>query len=105
MPSLRLILLFLAALAGCDQEILPNDDGGARTDLKCPAAPDMATPAAKCAAAEGLSGDILGNLCLDMDKIDAQGLTALGFDLLAVKTKCAGWTVTGNALQPTGIDS
>jgi len=68
MPTTRLVCLGLLSMIGCQhplEPLEPSADGD-----KCPAPPDLTPPAAPCAAAKGLGGDILGGLCLDMDKID-----------------------------------
>jgi hypothetical protein len=97
----RLALLCLLSLTGCDNMLVPNTDGGSGTaDANCPSPPDMTTPAAKCAAAKGLSGDLLSDLCLDMDKVDTQGLTNRGFNLTASMQGCSGWEITSGKLQP-----
>lgn len=83
---------------------LPFDIQGA--DLsKCPGLPDMSTPTPKCAAAKGLSGDILGGICLDMGNTDAATLTNLGFNLGLTAMNCMGWEIANKKLQPKGINT
>ena len=71
------------------------------TDMKD--LPDMTLPSPKCAAAQGLSGDVLGDLCLDMDKTDTLTLMGLKFVLTAGAANCTGWAVNQSKLQPQGI--
>ena len=83
---------------------LPFDIQGA--DLsKCPGLPDMSTPTPKCAAAKGLSGDILNGICLDIANTDAATLTNLGFNLGSAAMNCMGWEVANKKLQPKGINT
>lgn len=57
-----LTLATVLAFAGCDNvTVTPLDDGG--KPLTCPPLPDLSTPAAKCAAAQGLGGTNLR--CVD----------------------------------------
>lgn len=75
MNSIFSVLLTVLALSGCglfhDIEISPRSeqatDGG-----KCPGTPDLASPAAKCAAAKGLEGENL--LCVDFSALPNQVL-------------------------------
>ncbi|MBL9004552.1 MAG: hypothetical protein JNJ46_09910, partial [Myxococcales bacterium] len=67
------IAAFVCLMSGCEQWVPLFDLGGTGGDLGCPPPPDLATPAAKCAAAKGLSGDNL--LCVDFK--DVQNLTSL----------------------------
>lgn len=88
------IAAFVCLMSGCEQWVPLFDLGGTGGDLGCPPPPDLATPAAKCAAAKGLSGDNL--LCVDFK--DVQNLTSLtgwNFSCLGAFT----WTTTGGALQ------
>ncbi len=101
---IRLVLLTsLIACAGCEQiesivpELVNNPDGAVP--------PDLTPPQPKCAAAAGLSGDILGGLCLDMTKTDTAMLTSLGFNLGSPMTNCSGWGVSSGNLQPQGINT
>ena len=69
----------------------PSDLG----DLSGPSA-DLSVPAAKCAAAKGLSGDNL--LCVDFDKVTQLTDAALaGWNFNANMANC--WQITGGALQ------
>lgn len=108
MRTLLLTLLSIALFGACEpwKDITDVSDGGIPVihDLKCPPLPDL-MPAATCAAAKGLSGDILSDLCLDMDKIDTQGLMNRNFNLAAPAVNCAGWEVAGNKLQPKAINT
>lgn len=100
------LLICVLGVFGCDESIEDKDLGtGPRSDLRCSSLPDLAPPPAKCAAAKGLSGDVLSGLCLDMDKLDKQGLVSRGFNLMAPPMNCAGWDVVGNKLQPTNINT
>lgn len=100
-----LALLCVLSLAGCPLEVIEHDGGTSSTDgPKCPPLPDLMPQPAKCAAAKGLSGDVLSDLCLDMDKIDTQGLTSRGFNL-AIASGCGGWEVAGNKLQPKNVNT
>lgn len=88
------IAAFVCLMSGCEQWVPLFDLGATGGDLGCPSSPDLATPAAKCAAAKGLSGDNL--LCVDFK--DVQNLTSLtgwNFSCLGPFT----WTSTGGALQ------
>lgn len=106
MRTRLLALLCVVGLAGCPIEVIEPDGGRSSSDgPKCPASPDLTPPSSPCAAAKGLSGDILGGLCLDMDKIDTQGLTSRGFNLTFSLGNCAGWEVAGNKLQPKNINT
>ncbi len=105
MRSTLFPLLAVAGLFGCGFQSQPTTDTSKDGGTICPPQPDLLQPTAKCAAAKGLSGDILGDLCLDMDKIDTQGLTSRGFDLTASKTNCAGWEVAAGKLQPKSINT
>lgn len=94
MYAARLALLSLTCLLGCQNELVPIP-GVTFPDGSCPTQPDMATPAAKCAAAKGLPGDVLGDICLDMGKVDKQTLTGEGFNLSATTVNCTGWDISG----------
>lgn len=70
-------------------------------DLGCPAMPpmDMKPEPAKCAAAKGLSGDVL--LCVDFDKVT--GLEELeGWDFKNLDG-CTGWMINSGKLQVNDI--
>lgn len=99
-------LLSLTLMACSATDWHDTTDGGSSADGgKCPSQPDLVSSAAKCAAAKGLSGDILGNLCLDMSQNSTTALTSLGFNLTAATMNCAGWEVSGNTLQPKSINT
>lgn len=68
-------------------------DGG---DMTIPL-PDLSLPAAKCAAAKGLSGDNL--LCVDFDKVTQLTDAALAGWKFDVATPCPGWQINGGVLQ------
>src|SRR5688572_17786239 len=104
---LVLILAFLPALGGCRTNAEVPEDYCDRDDLNGSGHEDMGDMASplKCAGARGLSGDILSDLCLDMDKIDTQGLTNRGFNLAYASGGCTGWEVASNKLQPKNIAS
>lgn len=73
------------------------DDSGSCdvTDMSKPA-PDMATPAPRCAAARGLAGDNL--LCVDFDKVTQLSEAALaGWNFNANTANC--WQISGGYLQ------
>ena len=58
---------------------------------------DLAPAPAKCAAAKGLSGDVL--LCVDFDKVtglDAKELKGWDFNVF---TACSGWEISNGNLQ------
>lgn len=96
--------LCLAAPACTNLEITPKDSSPAAEMGKCPP-PDLYQAPAKCRAAQGISGDILGGLCVDMDNADKMKLTDLGFKLNYTVSNCTIWDVTINKLQPTGINT
>ena len=96
--------LCLAAPACTNLEITPKDGSPAAEMGKCPP-PDLAQAPAKCAAAKGISGDILGGLCVDMETADTTKLTNLGFNLGLTAMNCMGWEVASNKLQPKGINT
>lgn len=98
-------LFLLSILLGCRNELVLINDGGGPDGVQCPSQPDLLTPTAKCAAAKGLPGEVLGDLCIDMDKIDTQGLKDRGFNLTASNISCMGWEVAGGKLQPTGVNT
>lgn len=104
MRVLLLVSVCLLSLGGCRTDIIEYPDGScAHSDLKDAPLGDMLTPV-RCAAAKGLSGDVLGELCLDMDKVDTQGLISRGFNLASIMN-CAGWEIANNKLQPKGINN
>ncbi|HNN94756.1 MAG TPA: hypothetical protein PKI03_20910 [Pseudomonadota bacterium] len=96
---LRTLLLFVSALAACHSPI-PDPDPPS-VDLGCPSPPDLATPAAKCAAAKGLSGDNL--LCVDFKDIQATSNAELNTALPGWEFYCFPqtftWTTSGGLLQ------
>jgi hypothetical protein len=108
----RIVLVLGAAcLSACDMQ-LGVDEGftvisnSQLSEMGCSLPKDMgdmASPGPACAAAKGLSGDVLGDLCLDMDKIDTQGLTKRSFNLTAAATSCAGWEIANNKLLPKTV--
>jgi hypothetical protein len=97
------IFVLTVGLVGCyGPESVLTDAGTVCPSKDAAMPPDLSTPV-RCAAAKGLGGDILSDLCLDMDKIDTQGLMTRGFDLMAATTRCGGWEIASNKLQPKGI--
>jgi hypothetical protein len=59
-----------------------------------------------CKAASGLSGTILGGICVDMDNPNAATLlSTLGFTLAASASGCSGWALSGGQLQPSNINT
>jgi hypothetical protein len=95
----------MLALIGCDTTVAAIFDGGTRTDSKCPTPPDLSSTAANCAAAKGISGDILGGVCIDMNSTNTTALTNLGFDLTSATMNCAGWEVASSQLQPNNLNT
>lgn len=96
-------LLCLTATACTDLEIKPIDGSTPVGEMgQCPSPPDLRMPAAKCAAAKGLSGDNL--ICVDFTTLPDQPLdtpppTALaGWDFT---TNCGGkhWEIAAGKLQ------
>ncbi len=84
MRVLELLLPSLLSLLACQN---PETNGNASDLAKtCPNPPDLAPPIAPCAAAKGLSGDVLGNLCIDFSTIPDQTLT------IPPPQQLAGWT-------------
>jgi hypothetical protein len=70
-----------------DLTCIPSDGG---------VAPDMASPAVKCAAAKGLAGDNL--LCVDFDKVTQLADPALaGWNFNANMADC--WQISGGTLS------
>lgn len=101
MNPTRFLALCLFTLLGCHDELVPISDGGGPSvdGMKCPAQPDLAAPAAKCAAAKGLSGDNL--LCVDFDAVSGPSDPKLaGWNFAALTSAgCPGWTVSNGKLQ------
>ena len=92
-PAAWLLPLLLSACVS-ESTSSQSTDGGS-----CPARPDMATPAPKCAAAKGLAGDNL--LCVDFkDGQKLSDMTGWDFSLCT-----AGWTVSSNRLQVNGFST
>jgi len=106
MDAKRIAVVCLLSFAGCDTTVVANGDGG-RTDQNCPAPLDMRTPAPKCAAAKGLSGDNL--ICVDFATIPDGPLGSTppaqlkGWDFVS---NCGGmnWDVSGGKLQIASFD-
>ncbi len=76
MKTVSLTLLCILGLGGCQQYDLTVErtDAGVRgVDGHCPAPADM-TAVASCAAAAGLAGTVLENLCIDFSTISDQML-------------------------------
>ena len=79
-----------------------QDPGSAPSEPECSPADlmsqhDLTQAPAKCAAAKGLSGDVL--LCVDFDKVaglDAPELKGWDFNVLSA---CSGWEISSGALQ------
>ena len=110
-PSALLLgVVTVACLSACDMRASVEDSfvcSSTRSELGCSLTNDMGdmTTPSKCAAAQGLSGDILSDLCLDLDKIDSQGLIGRGFNLTSATMNCAGWEVAAGKLQPKSINT
>jgi hypothetical protein len=88
-------------LLGCHsfEDIMLLDDGGtaALCDMKMAPPPDLAPPPAKCAAAKGLAGDVLANICVDFNKVTGLSDQALmGWDFTSLCPN--GWDVVGGKL-------
>lgn len=105
MRKISALLICVLGVFGCDESIEDKDLGtGPRSDLKCSSLPDLAPPPAKCAAAKGLSGDVLGNLCVDfsafsdqtLSSTPPQGLTGWTFGKDGMNNDC--WQVMGGKL-------
>lgn len=90
----RSVVFCLLALIGCKNELVPIADGGEATDLNCPAAPDMATQAPKCAAAKGLAGENV--LCVDFKDVTALS-NLIGWDFTTIGGGC--WETMAGKLQ------
>ena len=102
MFATRFALLCLLGLVGCHDELVLISDGGSGDGLKCPGSPDLASPGAKCAAADGLRGDNL--LCVDFASIPDQALTTplpQKLDRWDFVTNCGGmnWETRNGKLQ------
>jgi hypothetical protein len=102
MRSISLCAVAFAAtlLSACEAfetlSILPRDptqpqDGG------CPKAPDLATPLAPCAAAQGLPGTVLR--CNDMSKESITSLKSQGWLNFQDGTGAECWEVAAGVLQ------
>lgn len=95
-----LLSVAFLGLGGCLSGVLHDDacgptDQGVDADM-AGVPPDLAVPAAKCAAAKGLTGDNL--LCVDFDKVTQLTDAALaGWNFNANMANC--WQITGGALQ------
>lgn len=93
----------LTSLSGCfldpigttDMGMVSSGDGMGCTQTN----PDLAPPAAKCKAAQGLAGDNL--ICVDFDKVTSLTDPALmNWDFNASSVNCSdGWSISSGKLQ------
>ena len=98
MQASRLVLTFLLALIGCEDQLVPISDGGSPGDAKnCSAMPDMTIPTAPCLAAKGLSGDNL--LCIDFSQVKSLSDPKLARWDFSNPVSCPGWEILNDKLQ------
>jgi hypothetical protein len=91
-------LLGVLILCGCPT-ISPNEDGGGvMADSAChPSQIDMTTPPPPCPAARGLTGEVIGNLCVDFSQDTIADLSTKGWNFMNAIPDC--WEIAGGKLQ------
>lgn len=107
--SLPLVCL-LGLGAACREPTVEEVSNGVTQTDDLPSAPDLVGAPARCAAAQGLTGDLLKTsdgkpLCIHFADHMQSELTAMGWNLTAAMQRCSGFTVdrtNGLTVKPSG---